>query len=253
MAMPDALVALQLRLPNLDQAAGRAWLDDLLAYLARRPGPTPLVQVRTVDQTERASDGLTALLIDHRHGTDLTLHPCHDAAKATLVAYVRTWWARELPDEPEPADDGVAIGRYFDRVEDEDYRIEPATLQPATDNNWAGGDMHRIIVTAEVGAHPGKHPRLEDVRATLKATPVYGSGPDDGRPIAELRDVSVRHLSDPTPKPVADWPDPGLVCTSEYRAIHEVCEDVDDPGTLTAILQAFVDTASALLAGTQLP
>jgi hypothetical protein len=113
--------------------------------------------------------------------------------------------------------------------------------------------MHRITVTAEVDAYPDKRPHLEDVRLTLEATPIYGSGQDDGYPIADLREVSVRHFNDPNPMPVADWPDPDLVCTSEYRAIHEVCEDVADPETLAAILQAFVDTASTLLAGTQLP
>jgi hypothetical protein len=128
--MTDVLVTLQLRLPDLDQAAGRAWLDDLLTYLVRRSGPPPQVQAQAVAQTEWASDGLTALLIDHRHGTDLTLHPGYDAAKAALVDYVRSWWAQELPGEPEPVDDDEAIARYFDRLEDEDYRIEPAALQP---------------------------------------------------------------------------------------------------------------------------
>jgi hypothetical protein len=113
--------------------------------------------------------------------------------------------------------------------------------------------MRRISITAEIDSYSGKHLNLEDVHLTLLGTPIYGSGADDGYQIGELRDVSVRQLDDPAPKPVADWPDPGLVGTSEYRAIHEVCEDVDDPETLAAILQAFVDTASALLAGTQLP
>jgi hypothetical protein len=124
---------LQLRLPDLDQAAGQAWLADLLAYLPRRPGPTPRVEGQTVSQTEWASDGPTFLLIDHRHGADLTLHPAYDAAMAALVGYVRYWWADELPDEPEPANDEAAVARYFDRLEDEDYRIERAVLQPAAD------------------------------------------------------------------------------------------------------------------------
>jgi hypothetical protein len=113
--------------------------------------------------------------------------------------------------------------------------------------------MQRISITAEVDPYPGKHPSLEDVRLTLLAAPIHGSGADDGDPIADLRDVSVRQLSDPAPKPVAEWPNPDLVGTSEYRAIHEVCEDVDDPALLAAILRAFADTASALLAGTVLP
>jgi hypothetical protein len=131
--VPDALVTLQLRLPDVDQVAGRAWLADLLAEVARRPGPAAQVQGHGVAQTEWATDGLTALLVRHRHGQDLSLHPSHDGAKAALVAYVRYWWTDELPDEPEPADDGEAITRYFDRLEDEDYQIEPVALQPAPD------------------------------------------------------------------------------------------------------------------------
>jgi hypothetical protein len=113
--------------------------------------------------------------------------------------------------------------------------------------------MRRISITAEVDPYPGKRPSLEDVRLTLLLTPIYGAGADDGNQIGELRDVSVHLVDGHAPKAVAEWPNPGLVCTSEYRAIQEVCEDVDDPETLAAILQAFVDTASALLAGTQLP
>jgi hypothetical protein len=113
--------------------------------------------------------------------------------------------------------------------------------------------MQRIRVTAELDPYPGKRPSLEDVRLTLLMAPVYGDGADDGRPIAELHAVSVHQVLDDDPRPVAAWPDPDLVCTSEYRAIHEVCEDVTDPDLLAAILLAFIDTASALLAGTELP
>jgi hypothetical protein len=51
------------------------------------------------------------------------------------------------------------------------------------------------------------------------------------------------------PRPVAEWPDPDVVGESEYRAIHEVCEDVGDPDVLAAILRQFIDTATALLHG----
>jgi hypothetical protein len=109
--------------------------------------------------------------------------------------------------------------------------------------------MRRISITAEVDPYPGKHPSLEDVRLTLLGAPIHGSGADDGYQIGELRDVSVHPIDDPAPKPVAEWPSPDLVCTSEYRAIQEVCEDVDDPALLAAILSEFIDTAAALLAG----
>lgn len=51
------------------------------------------------------------------------------------------------------------------------------------------------------------------------------------------------------PRPVGEWPDPDVVGASEYRAIHEVCEDVGDPDLLAAILGQFIQTATALLHG----
>jgi hypothetical protein len=175
--MADALVTLQLRLPDLDQSAGRTWLDDLLTYLAQRPGPTPRVQAQTVGQTESASDGLTALLIDHRHGTDLTLHPTHDAAKVALVRYVRTWWARELPDEPEPADDDEAVSCYFDRIEDEDKRIEPANLQPASDPTRGATAAARCQVCGRRVTHPADGPWLHDWSKSNSCDPEDPDGP----------------------------------------------------------------------------
>jgi hypothetical protein len=51
------------------------------------------------------------------------------------------------------------------------------------------------------------------------------------------------------PRPVAEWPDPDVVGASEYRAIHEVCEDVEDLDLLASTLRQFIDTATALLSG----
>jgi hypothetical protein len=131
--MTDALVTLRVRLPGVDGPAARAWVNDLIDYLARRPGPQPTIETRAVSQTDSPDDGLHVLLLDHRYGTDLSLCGSYAEARAALVAYVRYWWKDEIPDEPAPASDEEAVARYFELLEDEDYRIEAVTVtdQPA--------------------------------------------------------------------------------------------------------------------------
>jgi hypothetical protein len=131
--MTDALVTLRVRLPGVDGPAARAWVNDLISYLAQRPGPQPTIETRAVSQTDSPDDGLHVLLLDHRHGTDLSLCGSYAEARAALVAYVRYWWEDEIPDEPAPASDEEAVARYFELLEDEDYRIEAVTVadQPA--------------------------------------------------------------------------------------------------------------------------
>lgn len=111
--------------------------------------------------------------------------------------------------------------------------------------------MTRVITSADAEAYSGSQVPLEEVRATLEGTELYATGESsDADQVGVLTDVSVRvaeQTTGSTPKPLDDWPDPDLVGTSEYCAIHEVREDVDDPELLAAILAAFIDTASALL------
>jgi hypothetical protein len=111
--------------------------------------------------------------------------------------------------------------------------------------------MPRVIISADAEAYHGGQVPLEEVRITLEGTELYAAGESGyADQIGVLTDVSVRPAGQPTdstPKPLSEWPNPDHVGTSEYRAIHETCEDVDDPDLLAAILVAFIDTASALL------
>jgi hypothetical protein len=111
--------------------------------------------------------------------------------------------------------------------------------------------MTRVLISADAELFSGGPLPLEEVRITLEGTALYAadaSGSADQ--VGVLTNISVRLASpaaDTTPRPLSDWPNPDLVSTSEYRAIHETCEGVDDPETLAAILAEFIDTASALL------
>jgi hypothetical protein len=111
--------------------------------------------------------------------------------------------------------------------------------------------MTRVLISADAEVYSGGQPPLEEVRTTLEGTGLYAAGAGgDADQIGVLTNVSVATGGQPidsAPKPLAAWPNPDLVGTSEYRAIHETCEDVDDPETLAAVLWEFIDTAAALL------
>ncbi len=67
------------------------------------------------------------LCIDHRHGTDLSVHRTVEHARETLLAYVRESWEGDGPEESMPSTPDEAISAYFDQEwidEPESYRIE---------------------------------------------------------------------------------------------------------------------------------
>lgn len=68
------------------------------------------------------------LAIDHRHGTNLTVHRSEEGACASLLAYVQDNWTQELGQAVQPNDEDELIETYFERVEDESYTIEPAEV-----------------------------------------------------------------------------------------------------------------------------
>lgn len=76
-----------------------------------------------------AETGLLALVIEHRHGTDVTVHRTREGALAKVDQFVADWWADEVgEDEPMPEDPAVARQTYFETVADEDYLITDTTI-----------------------------------------------------------------------------------------------------------------------------
>lgn len=68
------------------------------------------------------------LVIDHNHGTDVTIHRTHEGALAKVDQFVDDWWADEMGDEPKPDDAAEARQAYFENVEDETYVIVDAAI-----------------------------------------------------------------------------------------------------------------------------
>lgn len=69
-----------------------------------------------------------ALVLDHNHGTDVTIHRTHNGALAKVDQFVENWWADEMGDTPMPEDKAQARQMYFDEVEHETYVIVDAAL-----------------------------------------------------------------------------------------------------------------------------
>jgi hypothetical protein len=68
---------------------------------------------------------LTALVLNLKHGTTVSLHPTPAAAWAALAAWVRKFWPKELGDVPD--DDQEAIVRFFDTCQHDGYAVTTAT------------------------------------------------------------------------------------------------------------------------------
>lgn len=81
------------------------------------------------------SDGdVWVLTIDHRHGSDTTVHRSEAGARKWLAGYVREWWDDAVvrggaPAEP-PEDDDEAVELYFDTVTDELFTLELVVVRP---------------------------------------------------------------------------------------------------------------------------
>lgn len=73
---------------------------------------------------------LHALVIEHRHGTNVSLHTTHNAAWQALFEYVDEWWkdcGRPRPPEGTPSFD--LIETYFEAIHDEHYTIVAACVE----------------------------------------------------------------------------------------------------------------------------
>jgi hypothetical protein len=88
-------------------------------------------------QTEAQTTGteVFVLVIEHRHGNNITAHRTEDGARAWVRSYVGDWWDQEInggKDEADalliPEDDAEAIRHYFENVEGEFYEIAPTAL-----------------------------------------------------------------------------------------------------------------------------
>lgn len=84
--------------------------------------------ISPVAETIEMPQTMVALVIDHNHGTDVTIHRTHEGALAQVDQFVSDWWADEMGDEPMPEDPAAARTYYFENVGDESYTIADAAL-----------------------------------------------------------------------------------------------------------------------------
>lgn len=88
-----------------------------------------LPTITAATETTPAETGLLALVIEHRHGTDVTVHRSREGALAKVDQFVADWWDTEMgEDEPMPEDPAAARQTYFESVDDEDYLITDTAL-----------------------------------------------------------------------------------------------------------------------------
>lgn len=81
-----------------------------------------------VDFTKAPSGEVFVLVIEHRHGFDVTAHRTQDGALDTVHGYVAQWWDQEInggraDKTPMPADRDEAIRDYFEMVEGEWHTV----------------------------------------------------------------------------------------------------------------------------------
>jgi hypothetical protein len=83
----------------------------------------------TIEPTATTEDGLLALIIEHNHGTDVTVHRSREGALAKVDQFVSDWWDTEMgEDEPMPEDPAAARQAYFEAVGDENYLITDTAI-----------------------------------------------------------------------------------------------------------------------------
>lgn len=79
-------------------------------------------------------------VVDHRHGSNVTVADTREAGFAVIHEFVTEWWPTEMgPDETIPEDPQEAIDAYFEHVDDESYTLtassvmtsRPAAVSPA--------------------------------------------------------------------------------------------------------------------------
>jgi len=72
-------------------------------------------------------DTVWVLLLNHKHGTDYSVHDSEKSAMMALADYCREWWdeAMERRDDERlaPDADNEVIAEYFEVMDDETYEI----------------------------------------------------------------------------------------------------------------------------------
>lgn len=72
---------------------------------------------------------VTVLRIEHRHGTDVTVHSTEAGADKWLADYCREWWEPQyMGDMPEGVWDMIDV--YFEQTENEFYETTTARILP---------------------------------------------------------------------------------------------------------------------------
>ncbi len=78
------------------------------------------------------AENVWVLVIDHRHGTDSSVHRTEGGAREALHSYVVQFWdevvGRHGLADKMPEDPSEAIDAYFEAMEDEGYTLGPAEL-----------------------------------------------------------------------------------------------------------------------------
>jgi hypothetical protein len=70
------------------------------------------------------------LIIDHKHGRDVSVHETDVDANIQVEHFARDWWSTDGPDEPMPEDNpGDLISRYFD-ASGESWDVEECDFPP---------------------------------------------------------------------------------------------------------------------------
>ena len=73
------------------------------------------------------------LLIETKHGTDVTVHATEDSAYKEAANFAREWWERDHPEDPAPPipdDDAEVVHSYFADNEFEFYSIDQYEVLP---------------------------------------------------------------------------------------------------------------------------
>lgn len=88
---------------------------------------TPVETISAPESTEPAT--VWGCIIEHDHGTDLSLHATEDAAKAHRRSYVTEWWETELGEDlPDGGITDDDVERYFEKVGNEGAIIRETKL-----------------------------------------------------------------------------------------------------------------------------
>ena len=84
------------------------------------------------DNPVQVGQTCAVVTIEHKHGTNVSVHPNRESAVAEAARFVREWWdevaiASEM-DEP-PEDNEEAVNLYFDVHESETCTITTERVQ----------------------------------------------------------------------------------------------------------------------------